>query len=503
MRTLLSAVVGLGLVVCNGIGLANAQPDPNVTTYHNAANRSGLYVVPNLTWMRGATAHLEPTFNAPIPNEHVYTQPLYYLPPGAPHGLVLVATMSDTVRAFDAGSGAQIWSASVGTPVPSSALPCGGQNPWGIDGTPVIDETAGAIYFNAEVMINNAPKQKIFGLSLKDGSPLPGWPVDIESALLAKGFTFSTPIQDQRGGLALVNGNLYVAYGGHGGDCGDYHGWVVGLRTSSPGVFAVWQSRGIRAGIWGPGGVTYDGTSLFVATGNTAKGTRVWADGEAVIKLDPNSLTETDFFTPTNWQALDQSDLDLGSSGPTPIDVRYGTQVRQLVLANGKDGNAYLEDRTKLGGIGGQLAVQPVSSAEIKSGAAAFRANHVEYVSFNTNGSTCPSSMQPNVALTTVAVSIKPAPASVKVAWCAALISTGSPIVTTTDGQTAAIVWIAGVEGDGLLHGYGGNDGHVIFAGGGSGNHMSQLERFSTILAGEGRLYIAGSSRLYAFSFTP
>ncbi len=119
MRALVSAAVGIGLAIAGGSGIVRAQADPNVATYHNAANRSGLFVVPGLTWKTAATMHLDPTFNAPIPGENVYAEPLYYLPPGAAHGLVIVATMSDTVRAFDAGSGAQVWATTLGTPVPN------------------------------------------------------------------------------------------------------------------------------------------------------------------------------------------------------------------------------------------------------------------------------------------------------------------------------------------------------------------------------------------------
>ncbi len=366
----------------------------------------------------------------------------------------------------------------------------------------MIDEAAGTIYFDAEVLIDNVPKQRIFGLSLKDGSVLPGWPVDMETALLAKGFVFSNPIQDQRGGLALINGNLYVAYGGHGGDCGNYHGWVVGLNTSPPGVFGAWATRGIKGAVWSPGGVTYDGTSLFVTTGNTAKGTKVWSDGEAVIKLDPSLLTETDSFAPADWQTLDLHDLDLGGTGPLPIDLPSGGKVEHWLLQLGKDGNAYLLDRTKLGGIGGQLVTQPVSTVPVRSAPVAYRANHETFVAFSTDsGSTCANPPLTNVALTALAVTA--APPAVKIAWCASLVSTGTPIVTTTNGQGSPIVWLAGVQGDGLLHGYAGDDGHVVFSGGGNTDKMLHLARFSTILAAEGRLYIAGSDQFYAFSFTP
>ena len=75
-------------------------------------------------------------------------------------------------------------------------------------------------------------------------------------------------MQNQRGALALLNGTLYIPYGGFGGDCGVYHGWVVGIATQDPSQVSAWATRAVRAGIWGPGGVVTDGSSLFVTTGN-------------------------------------------------------------------------------------------------------------------------------------------------------------------------------------------------------------------------------------------
>jgi hypothetical protein len=39
----------------------------------------------------------------------------------------------------------------------------------------------------------------------------------------------------------------------------------------------------------------------------------------------------------------------------------------------------------------------------------------------------------------------------------------GRPWVTTIDGTNNVIVWVAGVEGDGRLHGYDGDTGATLF----------------------------------------
>jgi len=76
----------------------------------------------------------------------------------------------------------------------------------------------------------------------------------------------------------------------------------------------------------------------------------------------------------------------------------------------------------------------------------------------------------------------------------------GSPIVTTTDGRSNAIVWIVGADGDNRLHGYRGDTGEPVFTGG-RDEAMSGLHHFQTLIVARDRLYVAGDGRLYAFAF--
>src|SRR5208282_4038174 len=65
-------------------------------------------------------------------------------------------------------------------------------------------------------------------------------------------------------------------------------------------TITAWTTCATGGGVWAPGGISYDGRSLFVATGST-KDAKGWADGEAVIRLGSDLKRPTspgDFFAP-------------------------------------------------------------------------------------------------------------------------------------------------------------------------------------------------------------
>ena len=70
-----------------------------------------------------------------------------------------------------------------------------------------------------------------------------GWPIDVSNATSGS-IIFDTVHQNQRSALSLVGNTLYVAYGGHIGDCGDYHGWVMGIDTQDPTMRGGWATAG-------------------------------------------------------------------------------------------------------------------------------------------------------------------------------------------------------------------------------------------------------------------
>ena len=155
-------------------GPARSQPQDqaqdNVLAYHGGADRSGNFTVPGLTWERARSLHLDQAFQARIVG-HVYAQPLFWRTPGSTSGRLLVATEDNNVYALDAITGSQIWTRSLGKPVPRSALRCGNIDPLGVTGTPVIDEATQSVYLDAAIADSSGPRHRIFALSLNDGSP--------------------------------------------------------------------------------------------------------------------------------------------------------------------------------------------------------------------------------------------------------------------------------------------------------------------------------------------
>jgi hypothetical protein len=471
-----------------------------VLTYHGGPDRSGNFIVPALSWERARSVHLDPSFQPRFAG-HLYAQPLYWQPPGSASGQLLVATEDDNVYMIDAPSGREIWARSLGRPVALSLQPCGNIDPLGITGTPVIDAATQSVFLAAMVADASGPHHRIFGLALKDGSPLPGWPVDVAAALAAQGQRFNARPQNQRGALALLDGRVYVPYGGHYGDCGDYRGWVVGVRLQDPRDIVIWGTRGPGGGIWAPGGIASDGRSLYVATGNTID-TSSWSDGEAVFRLAPDLHRDDrpqNFFAPSDWHALDARDADLGGTNPLPLDLPAAGGRTALLLALGKDGRAHLLDRDRLGGIGGSLVSEIVSTRPIRTAPAAYPSGDGVNVAFQGQGARCPAPSRGN-GLTVLQIRPGSLP-SLATAWCGALRGEGSPIVTTTDGRANPIVWILGAEGDDRLHGYRGDTGELLFVGGSREDAMTGLRHFQSLLATGDRLYIGADGRLYAFAF--
>ena len=172
----------------------------------------------------------------------------------------------------------------------------------------------------------------------------------------------------------------------------------------------------------------------------------------------------------------------------TVIDVP-GATPSQLVLALGKDSNAYLLNRNNLGGIALPVTQANVGGINRGTSAVTYRTSQGTYFAFHNDENTIR------------AYRITPTnPPTIAFAWSMSQSGRGSPWVTTTDGTNNVIVWVAGVGGDQQLHGYDGDTGAVVYAGGGANELMTGTRQWNTGMVARGRIYFGADNKVYAFS---
>ena len=470
----------------------------HVSQHHNNPSRDGVFIEPAFKGNAPRALTRDASFDGTITG-HVYAQPLYVEGGPAGRAVVITVTEGNDVYALDARDGTVAWQRNVAPAVPLSRLPCGNIDPLGITGTPVVDVGRRRLFLDAMTTPDGgATKQhKVFALDVDTGADAAGWPaVDVGAVAAFNQLTFDSQVQNERGALALVGGTVYVPFGGHYGDCGNYHGWLLGVSADNPAAPLSWATRARAGGAWAVGGVSSDGESLFIATGNTF-GANTWQDGEAIFKFAAGPVLPAgagNYWAPANWKALDNGDVDLGGSGALIVDVP-GATPSALVVALGKDGYAYLLDRGNLGGIGAEVARKQVSTGEIIQAAATYRTTTASYVVFRGAGLGCNNGPGDLTAFTISAES----PPRIQVAWCASENGQGSPWVTTSDGQRDVVVWGLGAEGDQRLHGFNGDTGDIVYAGGGNSEKMAGIRRFNAGIAARGRMFVAADNRVYAF----
>ena len=472
-------------MIAAGTIVVPTQAQVNVTMEHNHASRDGLYTDSAFTQTAAANLHRDLNFNGTIFGS-VYAQPLYI--ENGPNGaaMIIVATEANRVYALDAITGNIIWQRSIGMPV-SSGLPCGNIDPLGITGTPVVDLASRSLFSDAMVQ-GSTPKHLIYSLNVDTGAIRSGWPVDVNAKARYNGLAFDSLVQNQRAALGLLKGVVYVPYSGHLGDCGNYHGWVVGVPINNPSNVTAWATSAPRGGgIWGHGGIA-SATNLFVVTGNTFNTGGNWMGGEAVIRLLPGPVFSGNskvYWVPTNWLDLDNQDKDLGGCGPILITV--GTT--KFVLALGKNGKAYLLNRNNLGGITAPVASARVATSVRGQAAATYSTRQGTYFVFRAATNEI------------AAYKITTNPLAIVPAWNVSQNGQGSPWVTTTNGIDDAIVWVvnSGGSGDQRLRGFNGDTGAVVYAGGGPDELMNGTMRYNTGIVAHGRMYFGGT-KVYAFA---
>lgn len=369
----------------------SAFAQPQVTTYHNDNLRTGLNSLETIL----APGNVNPAkfglmFTLPVDGQ-VYAQPLYlprvYIPGKGVHNVLYVATEHNSVYAFDADTNAglnvnPLWHVNFGASVPNWEVSSGDINPEiGITSTPVIHTTRTGLTLlyvvsktkSFDSQNNPVYTQRVHAISVQTGAEQLGGPLVISGQVPGTGdgsvggtVVFNPLIQHNRPALLIVptagqDATLYVGFASHG-DQGLYHGWLfafdadklkqIGYMNTTPNALTDPSGYPIAAGgIWqSGGGIASDGSSIYFATGNGTFDPTTSAYGDSIVRIAKGKFTVTDFFTPAEQYALDDSDNDLGSGGVMLLPASASGKLKMnLLVQAGKEGSIYLLNTANLG----------------------------------------------------------------------------------------------------------------------------------------------------------
>ncbi|MBZ5645522.1 MAG: hypothetical protein LAO19_22440 [Acidobacteriia bacterium] len=360
----------------NAIGSAQVEVTdlPGTFTWRNDNSRSGV----NSQELALAPATVSSStfgklFSCPL-DGYAYAEPLYVanlpIPGSGIHNVVLVATEKDSVYAFDADANpcVQLWhtslipSGSEAIPTPNTDITSADIVPYvGITGTPVINVSSFTLYVVAKtrtIGLSPVYSQLMYALDLTTGQPKikPNGAPIASSASVSP--AFSPSLENQRAALLLDNNTVYVAFGSHGGQ-GNYHGWLLGLDSSTllqTMSFDVTPDGLQGGGIWQSGGGPSADSNhyVFVLTGDgpfdANRGGVSYSN--SFLRLGAaGALSVADYFSPCNEISLESSSLDVGASSALLLpDFAGSASEPHLMIGASKGGSLYLANRNNLGG---------------------------------------------------------------------------------------------------------------------------------------------------------
>ena len=371
------------LIVLSLVFSTIVQAQVNVVTQRNNLKRTG--------WMKNETILNQSNINknsfgkifSRSVDDQIYAQPLVVSNltiSGKQRNVVFVATVNNSLYAFDADdptATSPLWVVNLtktgyrpprNTDITTS--PCGTgyldfSGNMGIVGTPVINIKNNTLYVVSRGISNDGSKnyvQYLHAIDIRTGAQKPNSPVFITATVNGSGdgsvngkITFNQQTQNQRPGLLLYKGVVYIAWASHC-DGDPYHGWVIGYDAKTLQQRYVYNNtaNGKEAGIWmsGQAPAVDNNGFIYVSTGNGTVGLNGDPNnpvnrGESIVKLSTTSgnLQVADFFTPSNYQELEDGDVDYGSDGVVLIPNS------SLSLSGSKAGILYLVNSNKMGHV--------------------------------------------------------------------------------------------------------------------------------------------------------
>ncbi|MGA9508453.1 MAG: hypothetical protein WBV55_07385 [Candidatus Sulfotelmatobacter sp.] len=342
----------------------------SITTWHYDNGRSGADTTETLLTPSNVNSKsFGKLFTLPV-DGYIVGHPLYL--PGVSisgqgtHNVVYVATMHDSVYAFDADSGntSPLWMTSLlsyspagATTVPATVKKNAGTTGWtelGIISTPVIDAATNTLYAVAETYESGKVVHRLHVLDVTSGLEKFGGPKTIAATYTLNGVTtpFTDFYQMNRPGLLMANGHIYIAFGSNGNNTDPCQGWVLSYNAGTlqlEGAYTVEPGKNL-ASIWQKGaGLSADTQGNIY--GESGEGPYV--DGSnfssSVQKLTQTgtNLALADWFTPYNQDYLSENDLDL-NDGILILPNQPGPYPHELITG-GKEGTIYVLNRDNMG----------------------------------------------------------------------------------------------------------------------------------------------------------
>ncbi|MDP4212563.1 MAG: discoidin domain-containing protein [Bacteroidota bacterium] len=362
------------LCLCFFLHIGPGYSQTDVLTQHNDLNRTGWNPTETILNQSNVTPTNFGLLYKRTVDDQIYAQPLIVSGVtigGVKKNVVYVATVKNTIYAFDADDGTldPYWTRNftpAGETVPNAgdvhASLCGfgytdfqavyglGQaGSFGIVGTPVIDKSTNTLYFVSryrDLTVDNTLQgsnghfddpdwssagfyQQFHAIDLSTGADKFNSPVTITAQVNGTGeggtvIQFDPRRENQRGGLTLSNGIVYIAYSGHC-DMNNYHGWILGYNAADltdQKIRYVTTPNDGRGGIWMSGaGLAADSSgNLYFSSGNGSSGSNSGDPGNvalSVVKVTPDltnhTLTNVSWFKRTTYDGDNQSDLDFGT----------------------------------------------------------------------------------------------------------------------------------------------------------------------------------------------
>ncbi len=394
---------------------------PDVVTYKYDNSRTGQNLKETILTPANVTSATFGLLRQLPVDGKVDAQPLYLsglVVNGATHNVLFVATENDSVYAFDADSGAQLWKVSLipAGETASDSVNCDNVTPTiGITSTPVIDRSAGAhgtMFVIAMTQTGTTYHHRLHALDVTTGGELLGGPKVISASYQSNNgvVQFNSSQGNEHAAMLLNNGTVYTTWTSH---CDHYYyaGWIMSYSEATLQQTAVLNvginSGGIGPAIWlaGSGPMVDSANNVYLITANggfeatlDANGFPSMGDfGNSFMRISTTGgvLAVADYFAPFNTAFLSQHDLDLGGGGnlmlPDQVDANGIT--RHLMIGAGKGGDLYVVNRDSMGhfhtttnniwqeipGIFGNRSVDPLNGTSGIWSTPAYFNGHVYY----------------------------------------------------------------------------------------------------------------------------